>query len=148
MSLSYYLSTQPQRKRADMATLKTLVTTARKAKSGKAQASGGRWKAVRHDDGVCVYHYHTQMILITPDNDIVAVNEGWGSRTDKRGVREIAQGVGILTSYNEIFSITPKRRPSTAKGTRGVSAEATESWAQVFARVRERQAFLNSQPSE
>ena len=121
-----------------MATLRTLVTTARKAKSGKAQASEGRWKAVRHDDGVCVYHYHTQMILITPDNDIVAINEGWGSRTDKRGVREIARGIGILTSYNEIFSIAPK-----TKGTRGVSAEATQSWAKVFDRVRQQQARLD-----
>lgn len=131
-----------------MATLRTLVTTARKAKSGKAQASEGRWKAVFHYDGVHVYHHTTEMILITHDNDIIAVNEGWGSQTDKRGVREIARGIGILTSYNEIFSIAPKRRPSTAKDTRGVSAEATESWAKVFARVRERQAFLNSQPSE
>ena len=126
-----------------MATLRTLVTTARKAKSGKAQASEGRWKAIRHDDGVCVYHYFTQMIRITPDNEIVAVNEGWGSMTDKRGVREIARGVGILTSYNEIFGISPKRRPSTAKGTRGVSAEATQSWAKVFDRVRQQQAELD-----
>ena len=121
-----------------MATLRTLVTTARKAKSGKAQASGGRWKAIRHDDGVCVYHYFTQMIRITPDNDIVAVNEGWGSQTDKRGVREIARGVGIFTSYNEIFGISPK-----PKGTRGVSAEATQKWAKVFDRVRQRQAELD-----
>ena len=121
-----------------MATLRTLVTTARKAKSGKAQASEGRWKAVRHDDGVCVYHYHTQMILITPDNDIVAINEGWGSRTDKRGVREIARGVGIITSYNEIFGIAPK-----TKGTRGVPAEATKKWAKVFDRVRQQQAELD-----
>lgn len=129
-----------------MATLRTLITTARKAKSGKATASEGRWKAVIGIDGVYVYHYTTQMIIVTPDNDIIAVNEGWGSQTDKRGVREIARGVGILTSYNEIFGITPKRRPSTAKGTRGVSAEATQKWAKVFNRVRERQAFLNEPP--
>ena len=125
-----------------MATLRTLITTARKAKSGKATASEGRWKAVRHDDGICVYHHGTQMIIVTPENDIIAVNEGWGSQTDKRGVREIARGVGILTSYNEIFGITPKR------GTRGVSAEATQKWAKVFNRVRERQAFLNEPPAE
>ena len=126
-----------------MATLRTLVTTARNAKRGRALASEGRWKAVRHHDGVHVYHYTTEMIRITPDNDIVAVNEGWGSMTDKRGVREIARGVGILTSYNEIFGISPKRRPSTAKGTRGVSAEATQSWAKVFDRVRQQQAELD-----
>lgn len=131
-----------------MATLRTLVTTAREAKSGKAQASDGRWKAVFHYDGVRVYHYHTEMIIVTHENDIIAVNQGWGSKTDKCGIREIAKGVGVLTTYNEIFSIAPKRQPNTAKGTRGVSAEATKSWAQVFARVRERQAFLNSQPSE
>jgi hypothetical protein len=126
-----------------MATLRTLVTTARTNRRGRALASDGRWKAVRHHDGVHVYHYTTEMILITPENDIIAINEGWGSMTDKKGVREIARGVGIFTSYNEIFSIAPK-----TKGTRGVSAEATQKWARVFDRVRERQAFLNSQPSE
>ena len=78
------------------------------------------------------------MILITPENDIIAINEGWGSMTDKKGVREIARGVGIITSYNEIFSIAPK-----PKGTRGVSAEATQKWAKVFDRVRQRQAELD-----
>lgn len=120
-----------------MATLRTLVTTARKAKSGKAQASEGRWKAVRHDDGVCVYHYHTQMILITPDNDIVAINEGWGSRTDKRGVREIARGVGIITSYNEIFGVSPKR------GTRTETARKVDVLVRgtpIFARARQAEA--------
>lgn len=131
-----------------MATLGTLITTARKAKSGKATASEGRWRAVRHDDGVCVYHHHTQMILVTPENDIVAVNAGWGSMTDKKGIRTIAKGIGINISYNEIFGIAPKRGTSTAKGTRGVSAEATQKWAKVFNRVRERQALLNRPPAE
>ena len=129
-----------------MATLQTLITTARKAKSGKATASGGRWKAVRHDDGVCVYHHHTQMILVTPENDIVAVNTGWGSQTDKKGIRTIAKGIGVITSYNEVFGIAPKRGTSTAKSARGVSAEATQKWAKVFNRVRERQALLNEPP--
>ena len=121
-----------------MATLRTLVTTARNAKRGRALASEGRWKAVRHHDGVHVYHYTTEMILITPENDIIAINEGWGSMTDKKGVREIARGVGIFTSYNEIFGIAPK-----TKGTRGVSAEATQKWAKVFDRVRQQQAELD-----
>ena len=119
-----------------MATLRTLVTTARKAKSGKAQASEGRWKAVRHDDGVCVYHYHTQMILITPDNDIVAVNEGWGSRTDKRGVREIARGIGVITSYNEVFGIAPKRGTTAER----VKVDVVVRGTPIFARARQAEA--------
>lgn len=131
-----------------MATLQTLITTARKAKSGKAQASEGRWKAVRHDDGVCVYHHATQMILVTPDNEIIPVNAGWGSMTDKKGIRTIARGIGVITSYNEVFGIAPKRGTSTAKSARGVSTQANQSWAKVFNRVRERQAFLNRPPAE
>lgn len=96
-----------------MATLGTLITTARTAKSGKAQASEGRWKAVRHDDGVCVYHHATQMILVTPDNEIIPVNAGWGSMTDKVGIRKIAQGIGVFTSYKEIYSdgCAPRETP-------------------------------------
>lgn len=129
-----------------MATLGTLITTARKAKSGKAQASEGRWKAVRHDDGVCVYHHHTQMILVTPENDIVAVNAGWGSMTDKKGIRTIAKGIGINISYNEIFGISPKRGTTAER----VKVDVVVCGKPIFARARQaearRQALLNQIP--
>jgi hypothetical protein len=88
------------------------------------------------------------MVIVTPENDIVAVNAGWGSMTDKKGIRTIAKGIGVITSYNEVFGITPKRGTSTAKSARGVSTQANQSWAKVFNRVRERQAFLNRPPAE
>ena len=120
-----------------MATLRTLVTTARNAKRGRALASGGRWKAVRYHDGIRVYHHTTEMILITPENDIIAINEGWGSMTDKKGVREIARGVGIITSYNEIFGVSSKR------GTRTETARKVDVLVRgtpIFARARQAEA--------
>jgi len=136
-----------------MATLQTLITTARKAKSGKAQASEGRWKAVRHDDGVCVYHYATQMVLVTPDNEIIPVNAGWGSMTDKKGIRTIARGIGVITSYNEVFGISPKRGTTAERvkvTAERVKVDVVVRGKPIFARARQaeaqRQALLNPIP--
>lgn len=120
-----------------MATLGTLITTARKAKSGKAQASEGRWKAVRHDDGICVYHHSTQMVLITPENDVIAVNAGWGSMTDKKGIRTIAKGIGVITSYNEVFGIAPKRGTTAER----VKVDVVVRGTPIFARARQAEAL-------
>lgn len=101
-----------------MATLLTLVTTARTAKSGKAQASEGRWVAIMNPDTrtASIYHYNAHMVNITVDNEIIPINAGWGSMTDKKGIRRIAQGVGVLTSYKEIYSdgCAPRKTPLIA----------------------------------
>lgn len=98
-----------------MATLLTLVNTARTAKSRKAQASEGRWVAVMNPDTrtASVYHYSTHMVNITVDNEIIPINAGWGSMTDKKGIRKIAQGIGVFASYKEIYSgvCAPRETP-------------------------------------
>jgi hypothetical protein len=68
----------------------TLVAVARQ--HGTAVAS--TWRAVRRsDDSVSVWHHGTEMMRVFPDNTATAVSFGWGSMTDKCGIRKILRNV-------------------------------------------------------
>lgn len=86
------------------ASLGTIVATARKRHDGQATASGGRWHAYSDDDGdVVVCHYRTAMLVVHADNTVTAISAGWGSMTDKCGVRAIMRGIGSPECYASIY---------------------------------------------
>lgn len=71
--------------------LTNLVPTARE--KGSATASNGRWWANLGPDGdVIVGHFSTHMITVEGDDEVVAINRGWGSQTDKCGIAKILRG--------------------------------------------------------
>lgn len=81
-----------------------IIATARTRPDGEASASDARWRAVRVDDGsVIVFHYRTHMITVAPDDTVTGESRGWGSMTDKCGIRAIMRGIGSPEGYASIF---------------------------------------------
>ena len=75
---------------------------------GDASASGRKWQA--HYDvfngTVSVYHFSTHMINVARDGTVTPVNPGWGSTTDRCGIRKITAGYNGhegSVGYRELF---------------------------------------------
>lgn len=84
--------------------LARLVATAIARPDGEATASAGKWWAIRRADGtVSVGHYRHHMLTISPDGTVTGESSGWGSMTDKCGVRAIMRGIGSPECYASIF---------------------------------------------
>ena len=86
------------------ATLPTLLDIASKT-SKKVVASS--WEAQRHATRphiITVWHYTTAMFQFdTIQKAVIPINSGWGSTSDKQGVRKILAGVGIHRSYADVY---------------------------------------------
>jgi len=82
------------------ASQETLVAVAR----SKGRAVASSWQALRDDDtdSVGVWHYGTLMVLVHADNTVTPVSHGWGSMTDKCGIRKILRKVNGQ-GYRDIF---------------------------------------------
>ena len=81
-----------------------------------ASASNGRWQAEMHTPAaygsdtrvVGVYHHGTELIRVVFDGDgvatkVIPIDSGWGSTTDRCGVRRITEGAGVSVGYRELF---------------------------------------------
>lgn len=98
-------------------TLKNLINDAYKAGPfGHASASAGRWEASMYTPAaygsdvrvIGVFHHGTELIRVVMDENgaaskVVPISSGWGSTTDRCGVRKITDGAGISTGYRELF---------------------------------------------
>ena len=83
------------------ANLETLVAVARK--HGTATASEGRWRARLNHGDVMVYHYSTLMLAVGPDDEVTPICMGYGSMTDKCGIRKVLRNVNGK-GYAEVYS--------------------------------------------
>ena len=81
--------------------LTNLVAIARK-KVGTTKASS--WSATRYEGEpwVDIYHYGTLMLVVHDDNKISPMDRGWGSMSDKKGVRTILTNV-TGQGYAEVY---------------------------------------------
>ena len=78
---------------------------------GQATASDGRWTAtVRSGLVVEIRHHGCHMFDVWISNVghyhahyVRAVNPGYGSTSDRCGVRRITEGAGVSTGYRELF---------------------------------------------
>jgi hypothetical protein len=73
---------------------------------GDASASGRNWQAHYTDGTVAVYHFSTHMIDVARDGTVTPVNPGWGSTTDRCGIRRITAGYNGpngSVGYRELF---------------------------------------------
>lgn len=69
---------------------KNLVRVARE----KGTAVASSWTGYGRPDGsVAVVHYSTHMVTVNADNSVTAESRGWGSMTDKCGLRKILADV-------------------------------------------------------
>ena len=98
-------------------TLKNLINDAYKAGVfGHASASAGRWQADMYTPAaygsdvrvIGVWHHGTELIRVVMDENgvaskVIPIDSGWGSTTDRCGVRKITDGAGISTGYRELF---------------------------------------------
>lgn len=86
------------------ATLPTLLDIASKTDKRVVASS---WEAQRHatrPNIITVWHYTTVMFQFDmTQRGVIPLNEGWGSTSDKQGVRKILAGVGINRSYADIY---------------------------------------------
>ena len=84
--------------------------------AGSATASDGKWLAVsframgKPGLGVAVSHHGCHMFDVWISNVghyhahwVAPVNPGYGSRSDRCGVRRITEGAGVSTGYRELF---------------------------------------------
>ena len=88
---------------------------------GEAKASAGRWTARRDGESVIVTHYSTDMIRVmfaqvlvesqvwgwhnvTKPVFVEGIDEGYGSSSDRSGIRKITSGAGISKGYRELFN--------------------------------------------
>ena len=73
---------------------------------GSASASGQKWRA-HYADGVTeVWHFNTRLIDVARDGTVTPVNPGWGSTTDRCGIRRITAGYNGpngSVGYRELF---------------------------------------------
>lgn len=104
---------------AKYSTLATLVNDAYSSRSGFARNSSGQWWADKLPCAdvygpesdywvICVGHVSTEMFRVVVDGDgapvrVLPIDSGWGSTTDRCGVRKITDGAGISTGYRELF---------------------------------------------
>ena len=83
---------------------------------GEATASNGNWRGVlrwpsddpegRGREIVEVWHRGTHMLSLTRDGAVTPVNPGWGSTTDRCGIRRITAGYNGhegSVGYRELF---------------------------------------------
>ena len=73
---------------------------------GDASASCRNWQASYNDGIVSVWHHATHMIDVTRDGTVTPVNPGWGSTTDRCGIRKITAGYNGpngSVGYRELF---------------------------------------------
>ena len=83
---------------------------------GDASASGRKWQASKRWSGlkprsvdsqiVGVWHFSTHMIDVARDGTVTPVNPGWGSTTDRCGIRKITAGYNGhegSVGYRELF---------------------------------------------
>ena len=73
---------------------------------GEASASDRKWQASYTDGIVSVYHFSTHMIDVARDGTVTPVNPGWGSTTDRCGIRKITAGYNGpngSVGYRELF---------------------------------------------
>lgn len=86
--------------------LTNLIVDARKHWNG-AQCSGYKWRAHRRGNGnIEVWHWHTHMITVLPNNSIVTISDGWGSPSDKSGISKIKSGLARNTGdYDNVYKV-------------------------------------------
>jgi hypothetical protein len=84
----------------------TLIATAQR----KGEATASSWRAYyrprtgRLPAYVEVWHYaHPMFRVETVQRTVEPVSRGYGSMTDKCGVRKILAGYGIHMGYNELY---------------------------------------------
>jgi hypothetical protein len=86
------------------ANLSTLLKTAAKTDDEVVASS---WRAQRHATRpqiITVWHYKTAMFQYDMvQGNVIPLNEGWGSMSDKHGVRKVLAGVGIHRSYADLY---------------------------------------------
>ena len=75
---------------------------------GKAQASGYRWKAERQTMSVLVTHHSTPMFKVwmcdtSCKHNVQPIDRGYGSTSDRCGVRRITEGAGVGIGYKELY---------------------------------------------
>jgi hypothetical protein len=73
---------------------------------GDAQASSRRWLAHYRDGVTEVWHRGTHMIDVARDGAVTAVNRGYGSTSDRCGIRRITAGYNGhegSVGYRELF---------------------------------------------
>lgn len=73
---------------------------------GRATASDGRWQAWQDTDGlVYVRHYARTMVAISPTTgEVIGLDRGYGSMTDKCGIGRILRGFRAnVSTYREVF---------------------------------------------
>ena len=83
--------------------LTNLVAIAR-SKGGPSTTKASSWSAVRYEGEplVDIYHYATLMLSVHDDGTIVPISKGWGSMSDKKGVRTILTNVNAL-GYADVY---------------------------------------------
>ena len=69
----------------------------------ESQASAGKWRAYFTGQGVDVWHHATHLFTFLNDGTVVPINAGYGSTTDRCGVRRITQGAGASIGYRELY---------------------------------------------
>ena len=72
----------------------------------ESSASGRNWRASYTDGTVSVWHFSTHMIDVARDGTVTPVNPGWGSTTDRCGIRKITAGYNGhegSVGYRELF---------------------------------------------
>ncbi len=89
------------------ATLETLVESAKV--HGLATASGGKWEAQAYycgetgEQGVLVTHLGTLMLIVWETEGVEPRSRGWGSMTDKCGIRKVLQNI-TGQGYAEVYA--------------------------------------------
>ena len=81
--------------------LTNLVAIARK-KVGTTMASSRRAERCEGETVVDIYHYATLMLSVHDDGKVTPISKGWGSMSDKKGVRKILTNVNAL-GYADVY---------------------------------------------
>ena len=94
--------------------LLNLIHTA--AREGQSYASGGKWRATfefdpiwPHSPSVHVWHHSTHMFTVHLNGDdtwgqVEPVDPGYGSTSDRCGVRRILTGIGNPLGYKDLYA--------------------------------------------
>ena len=77
----------------------TLSNLIARAVTNRGESVASTWRAYDNGEFVTVTHYSTDMVEVYRDGSIVPLSAGWGSMSDKKGIRTIT-GRG----YWEIFT--------------------------------------------
>ena len=81
---------------------------------GEASASSGRWRAYKtltYRDSIYmsdryaveVWHHNTAMMRVYPGDRVIPRDPGYGSTSDRCGVRRITEGAGCGIGYRELY---------------------------------------------